>query len=82
MVTRMVLAGALLLLCGIQGSAEAQTAQRGQATSPGQSRASNRLPQPPSGGVATGRPASGPETDQQRQADTQAKRATQICKGC
>lgn len=81
-VTRIILAGTLALFCGIMGHAEAQTAPRGQATSPGQSRATNRLPQPPSGGVATGQPASGPETDQQRQADMQAKRATEICKGC
>lgn len=66
-------------------TATAQTSSRGQAASPGQARpaaSSSRLPQPPSGGQPTGVAASGPQTQGQRDAEEQAKRSTQICKGC
>lgn len=81
MIARRVLSAAVLLGM-VAGPALSQTVQRGQATSPGQSRAMNRLPQPPSGGIPTGSPTAGPMTDQQRDADDRARKATTICKGC
>ncbi|MCW6506477.1 hypothetical protein [Lichenifustis flavocetrariae] len=84
---------ALALLAGLQTATA--LAQSTQATSPGQSGASNTLPQAPSGGAVGGMSggaaaggatpngsAAGQPTKAERQADKQAQKATQICKGC
>lgn len=75
-----------LILAGLPlQAALAQSASRGQAASPGQARpaaSANTLPQPPSGGQPTGAPAAGAPTDAEKDAEAQAKRSTQICKGC
>jgi hypothetical protein len=82
MKTLILIAAAAPLSLGFLSDVAAQTTQRGQAASHGQSRADNRLPQPPSGGVPTGKSAAGPVTEQERHADQEAKKATEICKGC